>query len=104
MSGSPWLQAVYGHAELEVHISCDTRKPVAHCHCRHYTVHGLRKRNRGVLLRRYYPAAICRTETTGCNAWQQPCTRLETVCSAVDDPNALPTGITLAASSQSGAQ
>ena len=83
-----------GHAELEVHLPCDTLAspwrtvvsgitPCMSCDeaieesCSADTT----------------PAAICRTERTGCNAWEQSCTPVsETICSAVDDPNALPTG------------
>lgn len=83
-----------GHAELEVHIPCDTLASpwrtitagVSPCMSCDAAVESSCSMDTT-------PAAICRTETTGCNAWQQPCTPVsEMVCSAVGDPTALPTG------------
>ena len=83
-----------GHAELEVHIPCDTLASpwrtisvgISPCMSCDAAIEGTCSMDTT-------PAAICRTETTGCHAWQQPCTPVsEMICSAVDDPNALPTG------------
>jgi|EP01046_Picozoa_sp_COSAG06_P003293 hypothetical protein len=83
-----------GHAELEVHIPCDSMASpwrtisagISPCMSCDAAIEASCSMDTT-------PAAVCRTETTGCNAWQQPCTPVsEMVCSAVDDPNALPTG------------
>ncbi len=83
-----------GHAELEVHIPCDTLASpwrtvtagITACMSCDSAIEASCSADTT-------PAAACRTETTGCDAWEQPCTPVsETVCSAVDDPNALPTG------------
>ena len=83
-----------GHAELEVHIPCDSMASpwrtivagISPCMSCDAQVEASCSADTS-------PAAVCRTEVSGCNAWQQPCTPVsEIVCSAVDDPNALPTG------------
>ena len=83
-----------GHAELEVHIPCDRLASpwrtivsgISPCMSCDATIEATCSADTT-------PAAICRTETTGCDPSYQPCRPVsEMVCSAVDDPNALPTG------------
>ena len=83
-----------GHAELEVHIPCDTLgspwrtivSGVSPCMSCDAAIEASCSMDTT-------PAAVCRATTTGCQPGFGSCTPVsELVCSAVDDPTALPTG------------